>query len=138
MKPLLRQKLAREGQWRWSTAWRRRAASDRKASKAPVAHASLSRREPRQWVSTYSTGQRRKSPAERHDESTAAMPPCVSSAVPTITTVRVTLSRAMSRLRRRAEVAADIEVPPQHPPPSPRPALDAPHLPDPYVATAPR
>src|SRR5258708_28272165 len=135
MKPLLRQKLAREGQWRWSTAWRRRAASDRKASKAPVAHASLSRCEPRQWVSMYSTGQRRKSPAERHDESTVAMPPCVSSAVPTITTVRVTLSRAMSRLRRRAEVAADIEGLHQHSRLASGGALDAPHLHDPDAAT---
>src|SRR5258706_533489 len=72
-------------------------------------------REPWQCVSTYSTGQRRKSPADLHDASTAAMPPRVSNAVPSITTMRPPrLSRITSRLRCRAEVAADIEVLHQH------------------------
>src|SRR5258708_25092069 len=72
-------------------------------------------REPWQCVSTYAPGQGRKSPGALHAASTAAMPPRVSNAVPSITTMRPPrLSLITSRLRCRAEVAADIEVLHQH------------------------
>src|SRR5258706_1652367 len=83
-------------------------------------------REPGQCVPTSSTGQRRKGPAAIHDGSTAAMPPRVSNAVPSITTMRPPrLSCITSRLRCRAEVAADIQVLHQHSRLAARPARDA-------------
>src|SRR6185503_6171203 len=80
-------------------------------------------------------GQRANNPAARYAFTTDEMPPCVSNDVPSITMRRGFRAR-ISGLRRRAEVAADVEVLDEQPRLAARRAGDVLHLHDVHVAAA--
>src|SRR4029079_10878508 len=103
--------------------------------KAPIAQLHLEKRDRSQCVCTYVMGQRANNPAARYAFTTDEMPPCVSNDVPSITTRRGFRAR-ISGFRRRAEVAADVEVLDQQPRLAARRAGDVFHLHDVHVAAA--